>query len=79
MKNSKYILLIVDIQSRKAWTYLLSSGTGENILVAYKKIISEVGQTNSVEGDNQLSFKAFQEYNKENNIKLIHQLPKMSI
>jgi hypothetical protein len=69
-ENFKNILLIVDIQSRKAWAYLLSSGTGENILVAYKKFISEVGQINSVEGDNQFSFKAFQEYNKENNIKI---------
>ncbi len=64
------MLLIVDIQSSKAWAYLLSSGTGENIYVAYKKFLSEVGQINSVEGNNQFSFKAFQEYNKENNIKI---------
>ena len=42
-ENVKNILSIVDIQSRKAWAYLLSNGTGENILVAYKKFISEVG------------------------------------
>ncbi len=32
--------------------------------------LKEVGQINSVEGGNQFSFKAFQEYNKENNIKI---------
>ena len=66
----KNVLLIVDIPSRKAWAYVISTSSGENILVAYKKFISEVGQINSVEGDNQFSFKAFQEYNKENNIKI---------
>jgi len=66
----KNVLLIVDIPSRKAWGYVISTSSGENILVAYKKFISEVGQINSVEGDNQFSFKAFQEYNKENNIKI---------
>ncbi len=63
-------MLIVDIQSSKAWAYVISTSSGENILVSYKKIISEVGQINSVEGDNQFSFKVFQEYNKENNIKI---------
>ncbi len=47
----KNVLLIVDIPSRKAWAYVISTSSGENILVAYKKIISEVGQINSVEGD----------------------------
>ncbi len=71
-ENFKYVLLIIDIQFRKAWAYLLSSGscgTGENILEHIKQFLSEVGQINSVEGDNQFSFKTIQEYNKENNIK----------
>ncbi len=50
------ILLIVNIQSRKAWAYLLSPGKGENILIAYKKFIAEVGQINSVVEDNQFSY-----------------------
>ncbi len=66
----KNVLLILDVQSRKAWACLLSSGTGDNILVACSKIKSEVGQINSVEKDNQFSFKAFQEYNNENNVKI---------
>jgi hypothetical protein len=37
-ESFKNILLIVDIQSRRAWAYLLSKGTGENILIAYKKL-----------------------------------------
>jgi hypothetical protein len=67
----KNVLLIVDdIPSRKAWAYVISTSSGENILVTYRKFISEVGQINSVEGDNQFSFKAFQEYTKEINIKI---------
>ena len=66
----KNILLIVDIQSRKAWAYVISSTSGENILNAYKKFESEVDIINAVEGDNQFSFKAFQEYNNEKNIRL---------
>ncbi len=58
------------MQYRKAWAYLLSKSTGENMLIAYKKIISEVDQINSVEGDNQFSFKAFQEYNNDKNIRV---------
>jgi len=66
----KNILLIVDIQSRKAWAYVIFSTSGENILNAYKKIESEVDIINAVEGDNQFSFKAFQEYNNEKNIRI---------
>ena len=66
----KNILLIVDIQSRKAWAYVISSTSGENILNAYKKFESEVDIINAVEGDNQFSFKAFQEYNNEKNIRI---------
>ena len=66
----KNILLIVDIQSRKAWAYVISSTSGENILTAYKKFVSEVDIINGIEADNQFSFKAFQEYNKEKNIRL---------
>jgi DNA-binding MltR family transcriptional regulator len=69
-ENFKNILLIVDIQSRKAWAYLLSKGTGENILIAYKKFIDEVGQINSVEGDNQFSYKGFVEYNNDKKIRV---------
>jgi DNA-binding MltR family transcriptional regulator len=69
-ESFKNILLIVDIQSRKAWAYLLSKGTGENILIAYKKFIDEVGQINSVEGDNQFSYKGFVEYNNDKNIRV---------
>ena len=63
-ENFKNILLIVDIQSRKAWAYVISSTSGENILNAYKKFESEVDIINAIEGDNQFSFKAFQEYKK---------------
>jgi hypothetical protein len=69
-ESFKNILLIVDIQSRKAWAYLLSKGTGENILIAYKKFIDEVGQINSVEGDNQFSYKGFVEYNNDKKIRV---------
>ncbi len=69
-KTLKNVLLIVDIQFRKAWAYVISNSSGENILAAYKTFVSEVGQINWVEGDNQFSCKAFQEYNKENNIKI---------
>jgi len=66
----KNILLIVDIQSRKAWAYVISTSSGENILNAYKKFESEVDIINAIEGDNQFSFKAFKEYNDEKNIRL---------
>ena len=66
----KNVLLIVDIQSRKAWAYVISSTSGENILNAYKKFESEVDIINAIEGDNQFSFKAFQDYNKDKNIRL---------
>ena len=69
-ESYKNILLIVDIQSRKAWAYLISTSSGENILTAYKKFVSEVDIINGIEADNQFSFKAFQEYNKEKNIRL---------
>ena len=66
-ENFRNVLLIVDIQSRKAWAYVISSTSGETILKAYKKFESEVNIINAIEGDNQFSFKAFQEYNKEKN------------
>jgi len=69
-ESHKNILLIVDIQSRKAWAYVISTSSGENILNAYKKFESEVDIINAIEGDNQFSFKAFQEYNNEKNIRL---------
>ena len=46
----KNILLIIDIQSRKAWAYVISSTSGENILNAYKKFESEVDIINAIEG-----------------------------
>ena len=69
-ENFRNVLLIVDIQSRKAWAYVISSTSGETILKAYKKFESEVNIINAIEGDNQFSFKAFQEYNNEKNIRL---------
>ena len=66
----KNVLLIVDLQSRKAWAYVISSTSGENILSAYKIFESEVDIINAIEGDNQFSFKTFQDYNKEKNIRL---------
>jgi len=66
----KNILLIVDIQSRKAWASVISTTSGENILNAYKKFDSEVDIINAIEADNQFSFKAFQDYNNEKNIRL---------
>jgi hypothetical protein len=69
-ENFRNVLLIVDIQSRKAWAYVISSTSGETILKAYKKFESEVNIINAIEGDNQFSFKAFQDYNNEKNIRL---------
>ena len=69
-ESHKNILLIVDIQSRKCWGYVISTSSGENILNAYKKFESEVDIINAIEADNQFSFKAFQEYNKGKNIRL---------
>ena len=69
-ESFKNILLIVDIQSRKCWAYVISTSSGENILNAYKKFVSEVDIIRAIEGDNQFSFKAFLEYNNENNIKV---------
>ena len=69
-ESFKNILLIVDIQSRKAWAQVLSKSTGENILTAYKNFISEEGPIIGIEGDNQFSFKAFLDYNNENNIRV---------
>ena len=34
-KTFKNALLIVDIQSRKAWAYVIFTSSGEKILVAY--------------------------------------------
>ncbi len=48
--------------------HILSKTTGDNRLEAHKEFISEVGHINSVEGDNQFSFKAFVDYNNEKNI-----------
>lgn len=50
-EDFKNVLLIVDIQSRKAWAYIFPKTAGDDILEAYKEFISEVGQINSVEGD----------------------------
>ena len=66
----KNILLLVDIQSRKAWAYILSSMSGENILNKYKEFLSNVGSINGIEGDNQFSYKAFQDFNEERSIRL---------
>ena len=66
----KNILLIVDIQSRKCWAYVISNSSGEYILNAYKKIVSEVDIINAIEADNQFSFKFFLEYNTDNDIKV---------
>ena len=60
-ESFKNILLIVDIQSRKCWGYVISTSSGENILNAYKTIVSEVDIIRAIEGGNQFSFKSFLE------------------
>ena len=67
-ESHKNILLIDDMQSRKCWAYVISTSSGENMLNAYKKIVSEVDIIKAIEGDNQFSFKAFLEYNKNKNM-----------
>ena len=49
-ESLKNILLIVDIQSRKCWAYVISTSSGENILNAYKKFVSEVDIIRAIEG-----------------------------
>jgi len=66
----KNILLLVDIMSRKAWAYVLPSMSWDNILNKYKEFLSEVGNINGIEGDNQFSFKSFVDFNESKNIRL---------
>ena len=61
--SHKNILLIVDVQIRKAWAYVISSSSGEYILNAYKKFVSEVDIMNAIQADNQFSFKSFLDFN----------------
>ena len=51
----KPILLLVDILSRKAFFYMLSKKTQENILDALKIFKNEVGEIHGLEGDNEFS------------------------
>jgi hypothetical protein len=43
-KGFGYALLVVEILSRKAWIYPLKTHTMDNILVAYKRFVAELGK-----------------------------------
>ena len=64
------ILLLVDILSRKAFFYMLSKKTQENILDALKLFKSEVGEINGLEGDNEFSKTDIKQFCNDNNIRL---------
>jgi len=64
------ILLLVDILSRKAFSYILSKKTQENLLDAIKMFKNEVGKINGLEGDNEFSQSNIKEFCKDNNIRL---------
>ena len=66
----KPILLLVDILSRKAFFYMLSKKTQENILDALKLFKNEVGEINGLEGDNEFSKTDIKQFCQDNNIRL---------
>ena len=69
------ILLLIDIQSRKAFGYVLPTGKKEErairIVNVYKDFIKDAGgDVRAVEGDNEFSSKVFLAFNNENNIQV---------
>ena len=59
-------LIIVDILSRKAFTYVLKSGKMKHVLAAYEKfLIEREGEVHSVAGDNFFNNPQFMEVNKD--------------
>lgn len=67
-------LLLVDILSRKAFAYILKSGKADDVLVAYKQFMDDVGQANviSVAGDAFFGNDAFVRFNEERDINVFH-------
>jgi hypothetical protein len=59
-------LILVDILSRKAFTYVLKSGKMKHVLDAYEKfLIDRAGEINSVAGDDFFNNPEFMEVNKD--------------
>ena len=64
-------LLIEDILSRKAWAYVIPSNKMADVLTAYRKFVSELGnRLISVEGDDFFASKDFLEFNEQKGIRV---------
>ena len=76
-KNIDQLLLLVDILSRKAFAYILPSGTMADVLTVYKTFVEQkCPHILSVSGDDFFSAKAFVEYNREKKIQLFTSVAK---
>jgi len=76
-KGTDQVLLLVDILSRKAFAYILPSGTMADVLELYKTFVKQkCPHIFSVSGDDFFSAKAFVEYNEEKKIKLFTSVAK---
>ena len=67
----KAFLLLVDIMSRKAYTYFISGNPNAvKINEAYMKFLDDVGSIRGVEGDDEFNNKAFKDLNESKNIRV---------
>ena len=64
----KYILCIVEINSRKAFCYPLKTRTMDDIIINYKKFLTDAGTVVRVDGDDEFNSQTFIKVNKDNNI-----------
>jgi len=76
-KGYKYILCIIDVFTRKVWTYAMKKKDNDNVQESFKKFLQQIGIQNNTPtilmSDNDSTFinKSFQEILEKN--KIIHQ------
>lgn len=76
-KGVDQFLLIVDILSRKAFTFLLPNGQMDTVLTKYKTFVdAHTGTMTGVAGDDFFSANEFVEYHKEKKLKLFTSVAK---
>ncbi len=71
-KNKKFCLTLIDIESRKAFMYILKNKWMDEIITNFKKFIDEMNnekiKINSITGDLEFNKKAFIDICEKNNI-----------
>lgn len=75
-KNISSFLLIVDVMSRKAFAYPLSSNKINDVLEKYEEFLSTVDDVKAVTGDNYFNAKPFLKYNESKNIEVFTDVAK---